>query len=191
MCSNLAVFALGLPQYAVATRISTRFQHGLRFVHAEVGEAIRIFVQLAPNVFEAHLTDLPNERACLEEQRLEPFVLHAILAAHLFDEELGIGLDANVAVAMLHRITKRRKERIVFGDIICCDAERPVQLFDHRAIVRFNPNAVTGRPRISAGAAIDVGGDHGTKRRTIMGRSVERSKDQEAWDAARSDAVDA
>ena len=64
-------------------------QNPLRpFVHREICEPVGILVLLAPHVLERHAVERGGQRAGLLVQRLEAGVLDAVLALHLFDEEL-------------------------------------------------------------------------------------------------------
>src|SRR5687768_12237022 len=59
-------------------------------VHSEVGETIGIFILFARHVLEPHIADLHHQHARLQVERLEPFVLHLIVAAHLLDDQLRV-----------------------------------------------------------------------------------------------------
>ena len=90
---------------------------------------------------------------------MQPGILHLVLAAHLFDEQLRIRLDADGAVAVLLRVLERGEQSVVLGDVVGRRAKEAVELVDQRAVFVFDAHAVTGRPGITAGAAIDIRDD--------------------------------
>jgi hypothetical protein len=62
----------------------------LRGVERLVDEPVRELVVLAAYVHVGHLPDLPRGTLCIEEERLEVAVLHAVLPAHLLHHQLGV-----------------------------------------------------------------------------------------------------
>ena len=89
---------------------------------------------LAPHVLERHVVQLADEQAGAGGQRLQPGMLDLVLAAHLLDQQLGVGADLHVAMAVIDRPLERGQQAVVFGDVVGGDAERAVQLFDQRAV---------------------------------------------------------
>src|SRR5579864_3601653 len=54
---------------------------------------------------------------------------------------------------------QRRKQTVVFGDVVGRHADATVQLGQHRTVGVFDVSAVARGPGIAASAAINVGGD--------------------------------
>src|SRR5262245_18293244 len=152
------------PAAKSSPRSGTLFQLLFRLVHTQVEQSIRILVEFAANVLERDVADLAHERARLHEERLQPFVLHAVLAAHLLHEELGIGLDEHPAVLVLHGPSQGGKQAVVLGDVVGRDAEAAVQLVEQAAARVHDVDAVSRGSRVAAGASVDV------------------RRDQDAWD---------
>src|SRR3954470_20345167 len=138
---------------------SARLQLRLCLVHSEIGEAIRFLVELAPHVLERDLADRADERARLQEQRLQPFVLHLVLAAHLLDEQLRVGADVHLAMALRGGPAQGGEQAVVLGDVVGRDAEAPIQFVDHRAVGILDRHAVPRGARVPARPSVDVSRD--------------------------------
>ena len=67
---------------------SVASQRGLGFVHREIRQPVGFAVVLAPHVLECDASDLRRQQFRARIERLEPRVSDAVLAAHLFHEEL-------------------------------------------------------------------------------------------------------
>src|SRR6266404_4913173 len=93
---------------------------------------------------------------CALEQRAQVLALHFVQPAHLFDQQLGIALNAQRANAMRLCVVHRRDQAVIFGDIIGHAADVFFQLGDDFAPSIANDYAVSGRPGIAARAAVNV-----------------------------------
>src|SRR5439155_7866594 len=80
-------------------------------------------------------------------------------AAHLLHEQERIGADENVGGSLPPGPFERGNQPAIFRDVVRRDADRLAELFDERSIRPLDPDAVAGRARIAAGAAVDVGDD--------------------------------
>ena len=144
------------------------------FVHREVGQAIGFLVELPAHVFERHAADAADERAGVLIERLEAGILHAVLAAELLDEQLGIRADVQRPVPVVHRPRQGGQQAVVFRDVVGGVREAAVQLGDHRAVVAHNLHAVARGARVAARAAIDVRRDHAVSGSGRLGRRRRR-----------------
>ena len=71
-----------------------------------------------------------REQPRLRVERLQPGVLHLVVAAHLLDEQQRIGADVHARAAVIDRPLERREQAAVFGDVVGGDAERRRELVD-------------------------------------------------------------
>src|SRR5260221_8856439 len=134
-------------------------RRGLGFVHGDVGQPIRLRVQLPSDVLERDAVELRREQARARVERLEARVFDLEFAFHLVHEKQGVRADVDDALAARGRPCERREQAVVFGDVVGRDAERAVKLLDERAGGILDPHAVARRARIAPRAAVYVRGD--------------------------------
>ena len=116
-------------------------------------------VERAADVLEGDAADLVREHARLRVQRLQPGVLHLVVAEHLLHQQERIGSHVELIAAVALRPLERREQRAVFGDVVGRDADRLRELLDQRAVGLLDADAEAGRAGIAARAAVDVGDD--------------------------------
>src|SRR5262245_12947251 len=68
----------------------------------------------------------------------------------------------NGAVAVSVRPFERCKQAAVLGHVVRSDTNGPQQFVDQRSIGALDPDSVSGRTRIAARAAVDIG-DYGIR----------------------------
>ena len=137
-------------------------------VHREVGQAVGFLVELAAHVFERHPPDTSDKGARVLIERLETGILHAVFAAQLLDEQLGIRTDVQRLVPVVQRPRQGGQETVVFRDVVGRVRETAVQLGDHGAVVAHNLHAVPCGTRVAAGAAVDIRRDHAWRERPVV-----------------------
>ena len=98
--------------------------------------------------------DLARYARRVEEEVLERLVLHAVLAAHLLDEELRVGDDLELVDTRLDRALEPGDQGRVLGDVVRRDADRLASRIEHGAVLGLEHEAVRGRPGIATGAAV-------------------------------------
>src|SRR5688500_3599771 len=156
-----------------------------RFVHSLVGQAIGFLVVLAADVLELHVTNLLRQAARLLPERLKPWMLHPVFAAHLFHQQVGVRFDVELLDAVVRRPVERGEQAAIFGDVVGGDAHRLLQ-FDHRAVAELNPDAVAGRARVAAGATVDIRDRGAAASRAEERRLLAPAKVHEEWVTAGS-----
>src|SRR5260221_4187348 len=134
-------------------------RRGLGFVHGDVGQPIRLRVQLPSDVLERDAVELRRDQARAAVARLEPRVLDLESDFHLVHEKQGVRAAVDAALAARGRPCERREKAVVFGDVVGGDAERAVKLLDERAGGILDPHAIARRARIASRAAVYVRGD--------------------------------
>src|SRR5579871_1297364 len=92
-------------------------------------------------------------------ERLQPYVLHAIFAAELLHDQLGVEPNAETPDSALCGCLETQHERRPFGDVIGRDAEISADLLDELTLRVEQHGAAGGRPGVPARAA--VGKEHG------------------------------
>ena len=115
---------------------------------------VRELVVLAAHGRVADVADLPREPGRLERELAQRGVLHLVLAAHLLDEELGVGDDLELVQAEVARPLEAGDERPVLGDVVGGDADRLAVGGEHGAVVGLEHVGGGGRPRVAARAAV-------------------------------------
>jgi hypothetical protein len=120
-----------------------------------VGEFVGFGIVLAGNAADGELKGA-GELAADPVERIEAGAAAGIFAAHLADDDVGIGIDAERLGFPVEGALERFEEGDVFGDIIVLPAD---PLGDESAAAGgvFDNDANAGRPRAAVGAAIDVG----------------------------------
>ena len=71
-----------------------------------------------------------GEAARLFMKRLQPRVLHPVVATHLLDEQQRIGPDVDVASAVAPRPFECGDERAVLGHVVRGDADRLAEILE-------------------------------------------------------------
>ena len=95
---SLNEIALRLSVQSISRRrVAFGFQRRLGFVHPEVRQPVGFLVLLPPHMLERHVVQLRDEQAGAGYERLQAGVLDLVFAAHLLDEQLGIGADLHAA----------------------------------------------------------------------------------------------
>ncbi len=110
-------------------------------------------------MLEGDAADFVGEHARLCVQRLQPRVLHLVVAEHLLNEQERIGSHVELLVAVALRPLERRQQRAILGDVVGRHANRLGELLDQRAVLLFHANAESRRAWIAARAPVDVGDD--------------------------------
>src|SRR5207249_9628580 len=131
----------------------------------------------ARNVLKGHASDIRNQSASLLVQRLQAGTPHLVDALHLLYEQLRIGTDVQLVMAVLLRPLQRREETAILGDVVGGPADRLGDLFDQRAAVVFNADTEPRRSRVAASAAVDVSNDQGR----VIRRAVPRWRHRADW----------
>src|SRR5439155_4495707 len=92
-------------------------------VHRLVGEGIRPGVSFARHVPDGVTLEPLHSIRCLAVQSLEIRALDAIVAPHLPDQQLRVGVDLDPAEAGLARPVERPQQRGVFREVVGAAAE--------------------------------------------------------------------
>ena len=83
-------------------------------------------------------------------------VLDLVLAAHLLDEELGVGHDLDLGDGELECLREPGDETAVLGDVVRRDADRLAVRCEDGAVVALEDVCERGRPGVAARAAVGV-----------------------------------
>ena len=79
---------------------------------------------LPPHGGVAHVADLPGEPGCLDRELAQRPVLDLVLAAHLLDEELGVGDHLDAVETEIAGALEPGDEGAVLGDVVRRDPDR-------------------------------------------------------------------
>ncbi len=90
-------------------------------------------------------------------QRLQPRILHFVVAFHLLHQQQRIAANAQPADAVCFGVIERRNQAVIFGHIIGLRTQPLAERFQHRPIRLANHHAVGGWPGIAARRAIHIG----------------------------------
>ena len=116
-------------------------------------------VVFASHVLEGDCADLVREVPRLRVKRLKSRVFDFEDAAHLLNEQEGVGPDVEDAMAMAQRPLERGEERAILGDVVRRGADRLRELLDQLTVGPFDSHAESGGPRVAPRAAVDVRDD--------------------------------
>src|SRR4029077_16618244 len=162
-----------------------RFGRGaFGFVHGFVGEGVGFAILFAVDVVDAERFQRGGHFSRALEKGLQLGASNLVLAAHLFDEELGIAFDAQRLNALRLHVVERGDQAVVFGDVVGHAADVFFQLGDDFTFWVANHHAVSGRAGIAARAAVDIGTISGGR-----GFCFRRSVGEEACGAGRDHAL--
>ncbi len=121
-----------------------------RLVYEAVGE----LVVLATHGGVGDTMDLARYARRVEEEVLERLVLHAVLAAHLLDEELRVGDDLELVDTRLDRAFESGDQGRILRDVVRRNADRLASRIEHGSVFGLEHEAVRGRPRVASGAPV-------------------------------------
>src|SRR5207248_2085619 len=116
----------------------------------EVRQAVGLRVPLPRNVLVAHATEVLRDRTHLGVQPLERWVLDAVAARQLLDQQTAVGAEEHVGGSELLGLAEPLERRGVLRDVVGRDADTPGELLHDRAVRVGDRDAVARGPRGSA-----------------------------------------
>ena len=137
------------------TRVSPAPIHGL------IRKPVRNLVVFAEGVTNFEVFELADQLLRLVVQLAQFRMTHLVNPFQLANHEFGIADHFERFDLVLGRITKRREQALILGVVVSVVPKVFAELGDRMAGGVLNRNAITGRPGIPAGSAIDVGSVHG------------------------------
>src|SRR5438477_612115 len=163
------------------------------FIERLVGQRVGFAILLTIHVVDAERVERLRHFLRAFVERLEIGAFHFVLPAHLFDQQLGVALDANGANSVGLRVVHRRDEAVVFRDVVGKAADVLLEFRDRSAVRVADQNAVSRGPGIAARAAVNVDAIRGSSRgRLWLGsRFGEEALTFGSWRTFRHQAVDA
>ena len=123
-------------------------------VEGLVDERVGQLVVLAPDRRVGDAAQPACERGRLVEQPAQRLVLHAVLAAHLPDEQLRVGHDLDLPQAELEGPAQTLDERPVLGDVVRRHPDHLAARIEHGAVQGLQHVAERSRPGVAARAAV-------------------------------------
>ena len=139
-------------------------------VHGLVGEAVRVLVFVAQGVDDLEAVELGDFLLCLLEEGPEDGAFDLVLALDLLDHELGVGDDAETAVAVGEGEVEGGEQAGVLGEVVGLDAEEFREFGEDVAVGVLDEGAEAGGAGVAARAAVAVGGDP-TAAGLLLGRT--------------------
>ena len=128
-------------------------------VHGFVGEAVGVLVFVAEGVGDLEAVEAADAGFGFLPEGFEVGGVDFVLALDLLDHELGVGDDAEGAVAVVEGELEAGEEAGVFGVVIGAEAEELGEFGEDVALCVGDLGAEAGGTGVTAGAAVAVGGD--------------------------------
>ena len=100
-------------------------------------------VEVATDVLEPDVLEAGNERSGRLVQRLQPRVLHPVLALHLLDEQQRIRADRDGRTAARRGVLERGKQSSILRHVVGRHANRLTEFVDERPVRMLDADAVT------------------------------------------------
>lgn len=128
-------------------------------VHGFVGQAVGVLVFVAEGVGDFEAVEPGDAIFCFLPEGFEVGGVDFVFALDLLDHELGVGDDAEGAVAVIEGELKGGEETGVLGEVVGADAEELGELGEDVAGAVGDLGTEAGWAGVSSGAAVAVGGD--------------------------------
>ena len=128
-------------------------------------------VLLSANVDDSLGLERPQQLKGPEEQRLEPLVLHPVLAVDLLDQQLAVREHRDLGEAQRRNVLESPDQGLVLGDVVGLRAQEPATSADDLAVPLDDESGAcrTGvSPRASVGSQDRAA--HSSPVRTTMSR---------------------
>ena len=100
------------------------------------------------------LSEAARKRGRLVVELTQRLVLHAVLAAHLLDHQLGVGDDLHLRHVQVDRLLQARDKPAVLGDVVGRGTDRLALRGEDCPVLRLEHEPVGRRPGVAARAAV-------------------------------------
>ena len=103
-------------------------------IHRIVRKPIGMRIEVAADVLEPYALEVRGERPGCLVQRLQPGMLHPVLALHLLDEQQRIRADRDSGAAARRGILERGKQSSILRNVVGRRANRLTEFIDKRPV---------------------------------------------------------